>query len=190
MLTERTWEPPALLAAFERLLAPWQGRRLRFSRPAEGSEQLEEILGWCGEQSLRSAVPLPGGLGRRSPGAIGERLRPDWVSPAALMRLEELGLGEVAEERILGWVLDGTIPLPYLARTRPASPLLAAAAQVIRPTELPSAAALADLSALLYRHHSRMMRVAPRSWLARLEHCAARSCPRSLASCDRRAGSE
>jgi hypothetical protein len=176
LLTERTWEPPALLSALERLLARWQGKRVRFARPeSRAAESSSEILGWCAEQALRFAVPLPRGLRIGSWTQVREQIRPEWVSPAALGRLEELGLGEEAEAQVLAWVVDGTIALPEASQIS-RSALVAAAAEVIRPSRPPSAEVLADLAARLYGQHARMMRVSPR-WLERLEALARSSLP-------------
>ena len=87
--------------------------------------------------------------------AIRAGIRAEWVGASALARLEDLGLPEEAEEKVLGWIVDGTLAAPSRDR---ASSLVRAALELVLPTAPATAADLARLAAELYGHHPRMMR--------------------------------
>jgi hypothetical protein len=103
-------------------------------------------------------------------GEVAEAARAEWVSKAALERLEELGLGERALERIMAWLLAGRIRTPS---AQAASPLVAAAIEVLEPSAPAAPGDVARLSERLYRQHSTMLRVGGKPWLERLDGLAA-----------------
>jgi hypothetical protein len=167
LCASRTWEPAELLAALGRLLEELGGSRLAFDRGA-GPED-DELLVWSVEQALARGVPLPPKLAPARLEALGERTQPDWVSPGALARLEQLGLGPALEDRVLGWLLDGTLAPPPADG---ASPLVRAASEVVRPTAPADPAELAELAHALYSAHPRLERLAGAPWLERLDRLA------------------
>ena len=73
-------------------------------------------------------------------------MRPDWIGPPSLARLEDLGLSEETQDRIVGWLLDGSIRAPS---RQAASPLVTAALELLQPSEPATAEELARLSAEL-----------------------------------------
>lgn len=162
-LTDRTWEKAELLTAIDRELARYGNARLRVAAPAPAAAS--GLLEWCLEQALRQGVPLPPGLSAIDP----DVLRPEWVGRKALQKLEALGLGEEPETRVLAWLLEGRLPAVGAER---ASPLVAAALELLEPTTPGDPAALAELAARLYRQHQRLRRLAPERWDERLETLA------------------
>ncbi len=167
LLCREAWTREGLLAAVAEHLRSCPGERLRFARPDPGAR--EGLALWCAERALRAGVPLPDGLSAAEHAAIGRGLRAEWIAPAALVRLERLGLSEDALGRILSWLLDGTISPPESSQ---ASPLVAAALEVLRPTRPHLAEDLARLAADLYCHQERLARVGGRQFLARLDAMA------------------
>ncbi len=165
LLTDRTWERRALVAAFDQLLGRSGAARLRFagSRIAAGA-----LPRWCAEQALRHGIALPGGLSAMELAEIAEAIEPAWVGPAALERLEELGLPEAAADRVAGWVLEGRV-----RAARPAaSPLVGAALELLEPGAPRSPRELGSLAARLYGRHERLLRIAGARWLERLDRLA------------------
>ena len=114
-------------------------------------------------------MPLPKGLGRETQARTAELLRPEWISATALATFETLELGEATENRILGWLLDGTLAMPSAKNP---TPLAVAAKELLRPTVATGPAELGRLAAVLYRYHWRFMAVAPERWPERLEMLA------------------
>lgn len=172
LLGGRTWERAALLAAIDQWLNRQNATRLRFTvREDSGRDTLTL---WCAEQALRHAASLPAGLTAREQQTIVEGLRAEWVSPTTLARLEDLGFSDAAVDRILGWLLDGQLLAPS---TNQASPLVAAARELIQPSRPDSASLLAATAANLYAAHHRLLRLAPKPWLARLEELALTTLP-------------
>ncbi len=163
----RTWERRELVKAFEEWLDQFGEKRLRFAKPVAKDHGGAAL--WCVEQALRFGVSLPRGFRAEEREAVREGLRAEWVGADALSRLEDLGLPEEAEDRLLGWIVDGTLAPP--ARDR-ASPLVRVALELVRPSTPATPGELARLAADLYRCHPRMMRVARGRWLERLESLA------------------
>lgn len=169
LLQQRLWRSDELLAELGRLFAASGVPRLRFvGRP--GRRVPTAVLAWCAEHGLQYAVPLPAELTRAERARIGAVLRPEWVSADALRRLEDLGLEDSGIERVLGWLLDGQVPLPQLEIGD--SPLVAAVLALRRPPPLTGPAELAHITAGLYRAHPRLARLAGARWVALLDAIA------------------
>ncbi|MCU0292828.1 MAG: DUF6079 family protein [Thermoanaerobaculaceae bacterium] len=167
-IADRTWEPGELARELERLLAGRGDRRLRIARRREPGVPAP-LLRWCVEQALRTATAVPKGLPAISPD-VAALVRPGWVHPASLLRLETLDLGEAVEDRVLGFVLDGHLEVPV--ETVPGSLAEAVAAVVATASRPLSLEELATLAAGLYTWHPRLERVAGRRWLDRLQALA------------------
>jgi hypothetical protein len=100
---------------------------------------------------------------------IAAAIRPDWIGATALARLEELGLGGGALDRIVSMLLGGELAWPL---ARPSAPLVEAARELALPSICDTPARLAELSAVMYRSHAPLARIATGPWLARLEQLA------------------
>lgn len=155
-LLDRTWEPAALSSALAERVQAVGARRVRLEAPEAAG-----LLPWCVEQCLRHGEPLPAGVD-----VTGVPIPAAWVSPAALERLESLGLGAAATA-VLRLLVDGALPAP----DRP-SPLVAAALATREPTLPLPPAALATLAERLYRHHEAIWAAARDRWLQRLDALA------------------
>ncbi|MFH1177732.1 MAG: DUF6079 family protein [Acidobacteriota bacterium] len=166
-LAGRAWKRGELLAALSRELERHGSARLRLRAPVPARPG-EDVLGWCAEQSLRHRLILPASLTPHL-AAVAGALKPEWVSPATLAHLDELRLGKAIEDRILGWLLEGLLPPP--AGT-PASPLVAAAGELLAPSSPRSAAELAKVVRNLYVAHERLWPLAGERWLERLAAAA------------------
>ncbi len=151
VLGERTWERGQLVAALTRAVEALGLERFRFTSRAPAPSG-SRLAAWCVEQGLRHGVALPAEVGRDAAAVVP---RPDWVSTSALARLEQLGLGDELEDRILAWVVDGT-----LGASDGGSPLVAAAREVAHPTAAAGVEGLARLATTLYRAAPRLLRVA------------------------------
>jgi hypothetical protein len=145
-----------------------KAERIRIEAEAAAPNQ-DVLLSWAVRQCLSHGVTLPSGLGRAAERRWADLLRPDWVSAAALTGLDGLGLGEAAETRILGWLLDGTLALPSGPEM---CPLTTAVQEILRPSTPSEPAALGRLTAALYGQHERLVAVAEERWLQRLEALA------------------
>ncbi len=159
-LAGKAWSPAEAVREFERWVTSRGATRVRFEVAPQ--REPDAVARWCLEQALRHGAPLPRGLG-----AQPHDVDPAWIGPEALANLESLGLDEPALERVLRAVIDGAVPLPERR-----SPLVEAAAEVVRPTHPEDAAALATLAERLYRAHPRLARLAGRRWLDRLDDLA------------------
>jgi len=168
-LTQRVWEPTALLEALGRQIQTHGGRRLRFRGRVESAVPAE-VLAWCAEQSLRHGVRLPGGLSRGERSAITAALRPEWVASTSLRELEALGLDDAGVDRVLGWLVDGTLALPE-GGWRDDS-LVQVVVDLRTGPRARTPAELAALSVRAYRAHPRLQGVAGRQWLAHLDAVA------------------
>ncbi len=163
LVGQRAWKLEELLQRLEKMLTGLGGRRIRFRTSVAEGAIPEPLLQWCAEQALRHGTPLPKGLDRAALRTIGAALTPQMVSPAALARLEEMGLDSEARERIIRWLLEGEIPLPQEV---PADDSLLHAVWLFRNRELPATpAALAVSCATLYRHGEPLQRLAGEQWL-------------------------
>lgn len=161
----RSWAPEDLAAAFADLVRRGEAARVRLEGAAPAPEP-DAVGRWCLEQALRRGVPLPPGLGDLS--LLAPDVEPAWLSAAALERLEALGLDDPVRDRALQLVADGRVEPP----ARP-SPLVAAAAEVARPSAGPLAPArLAALAANLYGAHRVLRPLLGRRWLERLDALA------------------
>ncbi|TMQ07603.1 MAG: hypothetical protein E6J91_35120 [Deltaproteobacteria bacterium] len=160
----RTWEPAALVRAFEDVIRRFQATGIRIAEPVD--EDPVPVVRWCVEHALRAGSPLPRGL-VPDPGAA-QAIEASWVSPAALGRLESLGLDERAVARVVTLIADRQVPVPA-AR----SPLVEAISEVIAPGRPETGEALARVAELLYRHHAVLAPVLETRWLARLDALAA-----------------
>lgn len=175
LLGERTWERRSLLKALELLLGRIGADRFRFATSISGRPS--RVLRWCAEQVARSGVPLPRGLNVAELAEVAASMRPEWVSPVALQRLEDLGLDERTVGQIVAWLLEGRIQAPSRSA---ASPLVSAALEVMQPTHPETSEDLASLSEKLYGQHPRLSGIAGEPWLERLDRLAQTS-PRTAA---------
>lgn len=169
LLTQRAWEPEALIGALGRLLGRHRGGRLRFTGTAD--EALPQGLAqWCARQCLGHGIPLPEGLARGALSAITRALHAEWVGETALQRLEDLGLDTQGVDRVLGWLVEGQCPLPQ--GDWPRHSLMAAVAALLQGPKIRDPETLAALSEDLYRAHGRLAPLAGRRWLAYLDAVA------------------
>ena len=168
LLCQRLWQPAELLQALERLLNGNGKQRLRFTG-GRGSEIPAALVEWCARQSLSFGVPLPEGLQRQVLAAINQTLRAEWVSPEALFKLEELGLGPEGVRRVLRWLVGGHVPMPDPV---PEGSLLDAVSAILRPPVVRSPEQLAGLSERLYRFHDPLRYAVGERWLDLLEAVA------------------
>ena len=167
LLGGQLWDRGSLVREVERFVERFGDARLRFSAaPTCGPSS---VAIWCVEQALRFGVSLPQGLGVPELAEAAETLRPDHVGAAALERLEELGVGQEMEDRVIRWILSEQVTAPD---SHAVSPLVAAACEVLRPSEPRTTEDLAELSRGLYRHHDRLVGIEPRAWLERLDRLA------------------
>ena len=170
ILTQRVWEPDKLIKAIERELSRFDGQRLQFSGWRDNQTGIEDIARWCAEQCLRFGVALPEKLGPDMLTKISTLLRPEWVSDAAVFSLAKLGLDEAGQDRILGWLIEGQIPLPDNPPDR--ETVIFAVKHLLHPQAPSSPTALAQVTESLYRHHIQLHRLGGRKWLDRLEALA------------------
>ena len=167
LLVSRTWEPDQLRQALEREIERLRAPRLRFRAREEPATADPAVVAWCVEQALRHGVCLPPGLPRAAVRAAAPLVAEGWLGAETLARLEELGLDEEVENRVLAWLLEGRLDPPAQA-----SPLVTAALEVLCPSRATTPRALAGLAGLLYRHHPRLWPVAGARWLERLDALA------------------
>lgn len=171
----RTWEPPALVRAFEDYIRRVDATGLRIEGVVD--DDPAPVVRWCVEHALRTGSPLPRGLADTS--AAAPAIEPSWLSAAALGRLESLGLDDRSLARIVTLIADGQVTVPA---TR--SPLVEAVCETIAPTQLHTADELARVAERLYRHHALLAPALEARWLARLDALAAtplEPAPRPLA---------
>jgi hypothetical protein len=131
----------------------------------EGAGPGRDLAAWCLEQALRNGVSLPAQVRGRQD--LADFLEPGFVSPGALARLEDLGLGTSVEDAVLAMILRGEVRLPDRV-----SPLVGALREVREPTSPAGFEGLADLAGSVYAVHDRLGRVAGSGWLARLDALA------------------
>jgi len=175
LLESRLWRPDDLQAELQRILGGRGAARLRFRPTASSNGRNDSLLRaslveWCGRQALAHAESLPEELTHAERQRIGSAVRPEWINAAGLRRLEDLGFDDASVDRILSWVLDGRVGLPDPLGE--CGPLLACTAEILRPTAIVTSQQLADLSALVYRHHARIEPLAKQRWRARLDAIA------------------
>jgi hypothetical protein len=154
----RTFEREEAVAAFARWLERLGAGRVRF----EGAEEAggAELARWCLRQALRSGVALPDGL--RGLEQAAELVGPEEVGEAARARPESLGLPRALEDRVLGWMLNGTLELP---RAGLAGSAAVEALRALRSGELPrTPARLAERVARAYSAHARLDPVGGEVW--------------------------
>jgi hypothetical protein len=171
----RTWEPAALVRAFEDYVRRCDATGLRIEGP--GDDDPGPVVRWCIEHALRTGSPLPRGLAGTA--AAAPAIEPSWLSTAALGRLESLGLDDRSLARIVTLIADGQVTAPA---TR--SPLVDAVCETIAPSQPRSAEELTRVAERLYRHHALLAPALGARWLARLDALAATPldpAPRSLA---------
>ncbi len=169
LLGGRTWTKEELRSEISVWVERRSGERLRFSL-ADSNEARDDLARWCAEQALRGGAPLPRGFGAGDLATISAAIRPDWIGRRATARLDELGLGREAEDLILGWLFEGTIPPPAKGKQ---TPLVQAACDPFRsvPPAAPPEKQAAHL-AELYRHHDRLIGPGAQRWLKHLDKMA------------------
>ena len=164
LLSDRTWETPALRRALNAHIDGLGAERVRFETSTPFDE--DGVAEWCLRQALRFGVTLPRGLGDTS--RLAEGFTSENVGTEALSRLEELGLDPRSLERVLGFVVNGRVQ----PGAEPAG-LVAAAQELVEPTRPDDPERLARLAEALYRAHPLMANIASERWLQRLEELAA-----------------
>ena len=169
LLRSRAWEPEALLRQLAARLASYEGRRLRFRAAGLSPGLPGTAAEWMARQMGRHGEALPEGLDTAARAAIGEALRAEWIAEPALGALEGLGLRPEDEDRIAGWLLDGTLPPPGAA---PRDSLAGAIRDLLDPAPIDSPHALAVASRCAYRLDPRLQRLAGSRWRERLEALA------------------
>ena len=175
IFTKRVWEPTDLQKALEQHLSRYKGKRLHFIDRSGHQELGDEMADWCAEQCLRNSAPLPAGLDRTSLAKISAALRPQYISDTTVLKLEKLGLDNTGQDRILGWLMDGHIPLGDL-RPQPETAAFAVY-ELLHPQSPSTPEELAKVSESLYRHHVPLHRLAGQNWLDRLESLANTALP-------------
>ena len=173
LLGDRTWDRAGVHEAVDRLLDSALGEgdgRVRLE--GASGDVPAELLVWCAERAVRDGVALPAGVAPLLGPAVAERLRVEWIGPAALTRLDDLALGDPLVDGVLGLVADGRAPVPPELRAGDLADSVAAALELREPKAPATPGALGDLTARLYRAHRRMWRVARERWLARLDALA------------------
>ncbi len=168
-LTGRTWTPEALAETVANRLKGLRWTRVRLIAE-EGGSLDERAVAWCVRQALRYGEPLPEGIPRSAIEGQMARLSPDAVASRAVGRLQSLRLPEAAEDRIVGWLIEGQVALPEHGEI--SSPLIAAVRELLRPSSPESPEELGRLAAALYGQHPRLAEVAGEAWLERLEGLA------------------
>ena len=168
LLGGRTWSKEELRSEITAWVERRSSERLRFSSP-DSAETREDLARWCAEQCLRGGTPLPPGFGAGDLATMAAAIRPDWVGRKASARLDELGLGRDAEDLVLGWLFEGTIPPPAKGKR---TALVQTAGDAIRPAPPAPPAERAALLAELYRHHDRLSGPGGERWLAHLDEMA------------------
>lgn len=167
-LEKRSWTAEELAEALAGEIRRIRSPRIRLhSMPQE--EDRQEILGWCLRQSLQFGLRLPRSFRAEEIEALAGEIDREWIGPEALRKLEELGLGEAVENRVLSFLLEGELDLPEAGEL---SPLVSAAAELIRPSHPEKPGELATLAARLYGRSRRMAGIGGRKWLQRLEDVA------------------
>lgn len=164
----RTWEVGELAQELERLLAGRGGRRVRIS-PRREQGTPPAVVGWCVEQSLRTGKPVPKELGA-IPAEIAAAVVPEWIARESLARIERLGLGEAAENRIMRMVIEGQLAPPEGVETDSLAGVLAWLVDARHPASLDE---FVERAVSAYRWHPRLHPVAGQRWLDRLEVLAA-----------------
>jgi hypothetical protein len=165
-LGDRVWEKRELLKALDQFFDQ-AGPRIVLKR----EEQLarKDLIGWCYEQALRHAQPLPAGFTHAEHEVAASLIEPRWVTDASLLALEDLGLGEEGLRRILQMILDGQVRPP---ETRPARGPVAAAMELLDPRPPVSAEELAGKIENLYAQNERFRQLRRQPWLALLDKIA------------------
>ncbi len=166
LIGDQVWEKAALMKALDRFFER-TGPRVVLRRP--DSPPRKELVRWCYEQALRSAMKLPPVFSRPEQALAAELIDPSWVSGAALHALDELELGEEPALRILDMLLKGLVRPPEPCPTcGPA----AAALDLMRPSPPTSPGELAARVRCLYEQHARFVKLRPQQWLAHLDGLA------------------
>lgn len=166
LLSSRTWETQQLLRELNRFFEPF-GPRVSITQPAEPLR--ERLAAWCIELALRHGVALPAGFTLQEAKWMASQIQPAWVGASSLERIERLGLGDLAVDRIVQMLLDGKITAP---KALAGSGLAAVALQVLHPSTPSSVSELALTVRDAYRHHPRLMRLRPKTWLSSLDELA------------------
>lgn len=172
----KSWDRPGLLAALGDLVRGLGSERVRFSTPASQVQRAPDpILDFCLEQCLRHGVPFPAGFTPEELQGASRHVRPDWIQPASLQRIESLALPEPVIDEAIRALLQGRVPWPAAP-----SPLVEAAREIALPTAPGTPAELAAQGDRLYRQHRRLHRIEPARWRERLEALATAEIPGPL----------
>ncbi len=166
LLNQRVWEKPALMRALDQFLDRY-GPRISFR--FEETPEREDLASWCCEQALRQGCPLPKGLSSAERSIIPRLIQPQWVSEQSLLNIENMELGEPAILRILEMLLSGLLRAPA---PRPSSGAVAAALDLLEPSQPGSAEELAGLLACLYEQSGRFLKLRQQLWLPHLDKLA------------------
>ncbi|MBF0104185.1 MAG: hypothetical protein HQM16_02550 [Deltaproteobacteria bacterium] len=128
-----------------------------------GDAAMMGLGSWCLEHAIRHGVPLPDAISHTGHQWDASALmQQGWVGAACLDRLEDLNLGEQAEDTILKWIFEGAIPL---AASNIRSGLVKTAGFVLSP---PTNIEITDLAAIVhdaYCHHYRFLKLLGKKWL-------------------------
>jgi hypothetical protein len=173
MVADRVWERPALLKAIEDLFDR-AGPRIVFRRNAGDQPARKELAAWCYEQALRNGVPLPAVFSPEQQRLAAELIDPRWIAEASLLKVDQMGLGEAAIQRVLDMVLKGLVRAPeHVEGCGPVT----AARELLNPSSPCSADELAKTIQSLYMQHGRFMKIEPQRWLALLDRLATAELP-------------
>jgi hypothetical protein len=157
------WDKDGLTREIHKLFSQ-HGPRLSFQKQAPAHRPA--LLAWCGEMALRAGRPLPAGFTGAEMEGLAGLLRPEWIASSSLERVEDLALPDSSIERILSWLLNGTLVLP----DQPAPSGVVRAAADFLGRKLPaSLEEMAEQTFSLYASHHWFIRLANSSWLDYLE---------------------
>lgn len=169
-----TWEKETLKRDFSNWLNGY-GQRIRFEdNLAEPDRQAEGVFLWAGHQALTTGTPLPAGLSLRERAIIAERLERSWVCTASIGKLEHLGLGDEAVNKILGWLISGSLDKIDLSSVGD-SELCRVVRYLLQPPKITTVEQWENNLQLLYTNHRRFLHLDRERWLGALE---------SLANCE------
>lgn len=166
LLGERIWEKAALIKTLDEFFDR-VGPRISFRR--EEAAPRQDLVAWCCRQALGHAIPMPAGLTPAERSLIAELIQPSWVGQASLMSLDQIGLPEEAVRKVIDMMLNGLVAPPSPV---PDSGPIAAAIELLNPSQPDRPEALAEKISCLYEQNERFLKLRPQLWLTHLDEVA------------------
>ncbi len=167
---DRAWNPESLLQSLAELFTRYKGRRIKLVHASSNNDTDDALLEWCLQQCLRFGQRLPDSLPRAKQKQLSEKIRLEWVSSAAIQRIDQLGLDQKSQDIILKGLIDGQLALPD--EKPDVTSLLFSVQQLLFAQNPVTPQGLAAVSLALYRFHDRFCHLARTRWLDRLEDLA------------------